>query len=283
MDRFDETTVPREHPRPMARRDIWRVPFEESDPAIQGMKPAELAQCLDHTLLQPEATPDLVDRHGDEAAEHGCYAVCVHPLYVRRAVARLATAKTIVASVVGFPLGADEPATVAEQARRAVGEGAREIDMMIWLGGLLCGDKSAVVASIYGVARAVHGAGSDRTLKVILETAALSDEQLILGCRCAVEGEADFVSTSTGFHPAGGATVRHVRLLRRHASPIKIKAAGGIGDFATAIALIDAGAHRLGTSGSVAILRQCHDAATPLGPRPESCTKRPSDLTHEPV
>lgn len=224
------------------------------------MTKRELARYIDHTLLKAEATGEQVDRLCDEAVEHGFFAVCVNPCWVARAAARLERAgggqRPVVASVAGFPLGASRSDVKADEARRAMEDGALEVDMVVALGALIAGDGRAVRQDIEAVARAVHGAARPGVLKVILETAALSDEQIILGCRCVAEGEADFVKTSTGFHPAGGARVEHVRLLHRHASPIKVKASGGIGTAAAARAMIEAGAARLGTSRSVAIVQE---------------------------
>lgn len=179
---------------------------------------------------------------------------------VSRAVRRLEDAKgpkrPFVVSVAGFPLGANHPEIKADEARRVLDDGAGEIDMVIHLGSLLGGDGPAVRHEIELLANVAHGFGPGRILKVILETAALSEEQTILGCRCAMEGEADFVKTSTGFHPAGGATEQHVRLLRRYGSPMKVKAAGGIRSARQALAMIAAGADRIGTSSGKAILTE---------------------------
>jgi len=147
-------------------------------------------------------------------------------------------------------------ATKADEARRAIDDGATEIDMVVALGPLSAGDRTYVRSDIVAVARVVHQATGNRLLKVILETAALTMDQLILGCRCCAEAEADFVKTSTGFHPRGGATVEHVRQLHRHASPLRVKAAGGIRTAEAAKAMLEAGAVRIGTSAGVAILEQ---------------------------
>lgn len=218
--------------------------------------PPDIASRIEHTLLKPEATPDDIDRLCDEAARWGLFAVCVNPLHVARAARRLENAATIVVSVAGFPLGATHTATKVDEARRAIDDGAREIDMVARIGDLRAGDRAAVRDDIYAVACAVHASSPHHRLKVILETAALTEEQIILGCRCAAEGEADFVKTSTGFHPAGGATLEAVRLLHRHAAPIGVKAAGGIRTLHQARAMIDAGAARIGTSSGVAIVRE---------------------------
>jgi deoxyribose-phosphate aldolase len=214
-----------------------------------------------------EATGIQLDALCDQAVEHGFVAVCVNPIFVARAARRLEFTKghrrPFVVSVAGFPLGANRPETKADEARRVLDDGAREIDMVVHIGSLLDGDRRTVRREIELLAHVVHGFGTDRVLKVILETAALSEEQTILGCRCAMEGEADFVKTSTGFHPAGGATEHHVRLLHRFGSPMKVKAAGGIRTAAQALGMIAAGADRIGTSSGTAILAEFADREPP--------------------
>ncbi len=228
----------------------------------------DAARKIDHTLLAPEATPARIDALCDEALRYGFGAVCVNPVHVRRVAARLDTAgaripsrthiqsRPAIVSVAGFPLGANASDTKATEARRAIDDGATEIDMVVNLGALVGGDSAAVRRDIEAVAHAVHGGAPGRILKVILETAALTEEQVILGCRCAAEGEADFVKTSTGFHPSGGATVERVRLLKRYASPLGVKASGGIRTASDVKAMIEAGASRIGTSSGVAIVRE---------------------------
>lgn len=216
----------------------------------------ELAATIDHTILKPEATPAMIDKLCVEAAEHGFIAVCVNPIWVPRCRQRLAGAPTLIASVIGFPLGASMSAIKVDEARRAIDDGATEIDMVIRLGDLIAGDTGVVRDDITAVAQAVHAASPRHLLKVILETAALTTEQIIAGCRCVAEAQADFVKTSTGFHPTGGATVEAVRLLHRHCAPIKVKAAGGIRDLATAKAMLEAGASRLGCSAGVSIMAE---------------------------
>lgn len=215
---------------------------------------SQLAARIDHTVLKPETTPAQVDRLCDEARMYGFCAVCVNPLWVERCAARLAGSPVRVCCVAGFPLGASRTEIKALEARRAVEQGAHEVDMVINLAALMAGDRASVSADIGGVVDAIRRAGGDALVKVILETRALTDEQIILGCRCTAEAQADFVKTSTGFHPAGGATVEHVALLRKHAAPIRVKASGGIRDLPTALAMLEAGADRLGLSSSVAIV-----------------------------
>ncbi len=216
----------------------------------------ELASKIDHTVLKPEATPAAIDQLCDEAREHGFIAVCVNPIHVSRCVRRLEGSDVHVASVVGFPLGASLSDIKADETRRAIEDGAVEIDMVIPVGELIAGNTPCVRDDIAAIAEEVKTAWPPCQLKVILETAALTPEQIIAGCRCCVEAGADFVKTSTGFHPAGGATVESVRLLRQHSPGLQVKAAGGIRDLATALAMLEAGADRLGCSASVKILTE---------------------------
>ncbi|MBI5863214.1 MAG: deoxyribose-phosphate aldolase [Planctomycetes bacterium] len=226
--------------------------------------PASLAACIDHTLLKPEAAAAQIDRLCDEAVQFGFASVCVNPVWVRRCAARLGAQQgrksPVVCTVVGFPLGASEPSIKAAEAALAVEQGAIEVDMVVNLAAVLVGDRAAAAREIAGVVDAARRVREDALIKVILETRALTDEQIILGCRCAAEGQADFVKTSTGFHPNGGATVEHVALMRKHAAPIRVKASGGIRDLPTALAMLDAGADRLGMSAGVAVIQAMQNA-----------------------
>lgn len=216
---------------------------------------SDLARRIDHTLLKPEASAAQVDQLCDECRQYGFVAACVNPVWVERCAARLAGSDTLVCSVAGFPLGASLSASKADEARRAVEQGAREIDMVVNLAALIAGDRKTVTADIAAVVAATRRASDRNVVKVILETAALTAEQIILGCRCTAEAQADYVKTSTGFHPAGGASVEAVALMRQHAAPLKVKAAGGIRDLPAALAMIEAGADRLGMSASVAVMK----------------------------
>ncbi len=218
--------------------------------------PAELAARIDHTLLKPEATAADIDRLCDEALEHRFAAVCVNPVWVSRCVERLAGSGIAVASVAGFPLGATLSEHKAAEAQRAVDCGAREIDMVIHIGDLRAGCLDRVTRDIALVVSAARRSRADAIVKVILETAALSEDQIIAGCQCAEHAGADFVKTSTGFHPAGGATVEAVRLLRRHAGRMQVKAAGGIRTLAAALAMIEVGADRLGMSAGTKVVEE---------------------------
>ena len=223
---------------------------------MSKVTPSQLAACIDHTLLVPEATAWQIDQHCDQAIHLGCWAVCVNLLWLPRAVERISSSKAPVkvVTVVAFPSGAIPTALKVSQARWALDHGADEIDMVANIGALCDGQDQLVQDDIAAVAEAVHSASSDKLLKVILETAALTTEQKILACRLAANAGANFVKTSTGTHPAGGASLQDVRLLAKHAAGMKVKAAGGIRDAPTALAMIAAGADRIGTSSSSAIM-----------------------------
>lgn len=227
---------------------------------------AALARLIDHTLLKPEAAAAQIHQLCDEAIECGFFAVCVNPMWVERCVARLgrsaegSAAHPVVCTVVGFPLGASTSTIKAAETREAICAGAAEIDMVLAIGALIAGDGDYVHRDIAAVVHAARRESSSVRVKVILETRALTDEQIIEACRAAGAAGADFVKTSTGFHAAGGATVEHIRLMRSHAAGMKVKASGGIRDLATALAMIEAGADRLGLSASVTILNQMEDA-----------------------
>ncbi|GAA4290981.1 deoxyribose-phosphate aldolase [Mycobacterium paraffinicum] len=214
---------------------------------------AQLAAMVDHTMLKPEATEADVAALVAEAAELGVYAVCVSPSMVSAAVR--AEGGVAVASVAGFPSGKHISAVKAHEAEQAVASGATEVDMVIDIGAALAGDIEAVRADIAAVRAAVPGA----VLKVIVESAVLlsgPDERgLVQVCRAVEDAGADFVKTSTGFHPAGGASVRAVALMSQTVGGrLGVKASGGIRDATAALAMLDAGATRLGLSGTRAVL-----------------------------
>jgi deoxyribose-phosphate aldolase len=211
----------------------------------------QLAALVDHTLLKPEATAAEVAAVAAEAAALGAYAVCVSPSMVTHA----ATAGVRVAAVAGFPSGKHLPEIKAREAALAAASGASEIDMVIDVGAAVAGDLDAVRADIAEVRAAVPGV----LLKVIVESAALlalADEQTLASvCRAAEDAAADFVKTSTGFHPAGGASVAAVALMADAVGGrLGVKASGGIRTAADALAMLDAGATRLGLSGTRAVL-----------------------------
>jgi deoxyribose-phosphate aldolase len=214
--------------------------------------PADLAQYIDHTLLRPDASPTDIDRLCDEAAEFGFAAVCINPTWVARAKKRLRQSGITVASVVGFPLGANTPEIKAMETRRALRDGAREIDMVINIGALKGGEHDLVRKDIAGVSDACREVGALN--KVIIEAAYLSDEEKVIACRLAVAGRAHYVKTSTGFGP-GGATVFDVALMREVVgAKVGVKAAGGIHTADEVREMITAGATRIGASAGVRIV-----------------------------
>ncbi|MCL2329830.1 MAG: deoxyribose-phosphate aldolase [Phycisphaerae bacterium] len=218
------------------------------------MNQADLASRIDHTILKPEAAAAAIDQLCSEAGRYGFMAVCVNPIWVARCAKNLAGTNVRVASVIGFPLGANRTDTKVDETLRAIDDGAVEIDMVLRVGDLIAGNLDVVRDDIATVASAVHRASAEHELKVILETAALNRDQVLDACRCCIEAKADFVKTSTGFHSAGGATVEAVRQLFRHASPLRVKASGGIRSWTVARAMIEAGASRIGTSSGPMIM-----------------------------
>jgi deoxyribose-phosphate aldolase len=214
--------------------------------------PKDLAQYIDHTLLRPDASPADIDTLCDEAVEYGFAAVCINPSWVARAKKRLRTSGITVASVVGFPLGANTPEIKAMEARRALRDGAREIDMVINIGALKGGEHDLVRRDIAGVSDACREVGALN--KVIIEAAYLTDEEKVVACRLAVAGRAHYVKTSTGFGP-GGATVFDVALMREVVgAKVGVKAAGGIHTADEVREMITAGATRIGASAGVRIV-----------------------------
>lgn len=210
------------------------------------------ARMIDHTLLRPEATGSDADRLCDEAMQWGFAAVCVNPCYLERAVRRLQNTSVAVATVIGFPLGATTTRAKAEEAREAVELGARELDMVMMIGAAKAGEWERVAGDV----RAVVEAAPAALVKVIIETALLTDEEKAQACRAAVWAGAHFVKTSTGFGP-GGATVADVALMRQVVgNACRVKAAGGIRDLQAVQDLVAVGADRIGTSRGVAIMRE---------------------------
>jgi len=214
---------------------------------------SELARLLDHSVLKPESTAHDIRVGGDVVRVWGIGFYCVQPVWVGVAAEGLRGSDARVVSVVGFPHGCERPATKASAAALAVAEGAMEIDTVMNFGALRSGDTSAVAADLAAVVRAVAGI----PVKVILETAALTATEKQLACRIAVDAGAAIVKTSTGFHPSGGATVADVRQLRAAVgAKLGVKASGGIRTLADAQAMLDAGANRIGTSASAAMLAE---------------------------
>ena len=214
---------------------------------------ASLAKSIDHTLLKAIAAERQVKEHCSEARAYGFFGICVNPVWVPLCVKELAGSGVAVCTVVGFPLGANDPTTKAEEARRAVGQGAVEIDMVINVGAVKAGNWKAVEEDIRGVVAASGSAG----VKVILETCYLSEAEKSQACEAAIRADARYVQTSTGFG-TGGASVEDIRLLRKTIGDRarRIKASGGIRTYHDAILLLGAGADRIGASSGVAIVSE---------------------------
>jgi len=209
-----------------------------------------LAKSIDHTLLKPDAVQSDIETLCAEAAAHGFFSVCVNSSWVPVAAATLRDHHVAVAAVTGFPLGAMSTLAKAFETERAVADGASEIDTVLHVGRLKQGDSHYVREDL----KAVVSAAAGRTVKVIFETCLLTDEEKTLACQLSIEAGAGFVKTSTGFS-SGGATLDDVRLMHRTvAGQCQVKASGGIRDLATALAMLEAGATRLGTSSGVTIL-----------------------------
>ena len=216
-----------------------------------------LASYIDHTLLKPDATAKEIEQLCAEARQHNFHCVCVNSSRVVQAHALLADTSVIVASVVGFPLGGMDSDAKRYETELAIDLGAEEIDVVLNLGKLKDGDDKFVLREL----RDVVEAADDRIVKVILETCLLSRDEIIRACHLVVDSGAKFVKTSTGFSKSG-ATLEHVQLMREAVGKdFGVKASGGIRDRATAEAMIAAGATRLGTSASVAIVTDGTGAA----------------------
>ena len=225
---------------------------------------AQLARQIDHTVLKPEAGEREIGAVTSAALQYGFAAVCVNSCWVElvRNLLDAAGEKTghpapvAACSVVGFPFGAQSSSVKAFEAQGCVKDGADEIDMVIWIPALVSGNLDVVRQDVRAVVANAKAVSEKTIVKVILETAVLNESQIALGCQAVSEGGADFVKTSTGFHPAGGSSVQAVRWLKQYSRGLRVKASGGIRDLATAQAMLDAGADRLGCSASVAIINE---------------------------
>ena len=220
-----------------------------------GNIPEDLARYIDHTLLKPNATEEQIRTLCAEALEFNFRSVCVNPTWVSLASGLLRGSEVLTCTVVGFPLGANEPAIKAIEARRAIRNGAREIDMVINIGALKSGDDALVLRDIRSVVEdCIDG---NAVCKVILETALLTDEEKRRASELARSARAHFVKTSTGFS-TGGATVSDVALMAEvvRGAGMEVKASGGISSYSDAKAMIEAGATRLGASASIGIVQE---------------------------
>ena len=209
-----------------------------------------IASMIDHTLLKPEATPAQIEKLCAEAAEYHFASVCVNPVYIPLAARLLKGTGVKVCCVVGFPLGAIAPEQKAAEAASCAAMGAEELDMVIHVGAAKAGDWALVQRDIEGVVKAAAG----HTVKVIIETCLLTDEEKVKACEAAKAAGAHFVKSSTGFS-TGGATTHDIALMRKTVGPeMGVKASGGIRDYETAMAMIEAGANRIGASAGIAIV-----------------------------
>jgi len=220
------------------------------------MEEKQLAGCIDHTLLDATATKEQIKQLCQEATTYGFHTVCVNGRWVALAAELLAGSKVSVGGVVSLPLGADSTKIKVLQAKEAVFAGADEIDMVADLAAIIEGDSKYLSSQLQSVLKVCRSMRPPVVLKVIIESAALSNEQKIFACRIADEAGVDFIKTSTGLHPAGGATVEDIKLMKETAPNCKIKAAGGIRNLEQALEMLDAGALRIGTSSSVQIMKE---------------------------
>jgi deoxyribose-phosphate aldolase len=242
----------------MARRFIKLGAGRLSAAPSPGPVPADVAKYIDHTILRPDAAEADIVTLCAEAREFGFASVCVNPVWVRTAARELAGAEVDVCSVVGFPLGATPPEIKAFEARRAIREGAREIDMVINIGALKGGDDDAVLRDVRAVVEACRDGSA--ICKVIIEAALLNDEEKARACRISRKARAHFVKTSTGFGP-GGASAQDVALMAEavRGAGMEVKAAGGIKSYGDARRMIEAGATRIGASAGIAIVREARE------------------------
>jgi deoxyribose-phosphate aldolase len=249
-----------------ARARIAAEPVPATTPV--EMTGDQLAALIDHTLLKPETTEAQIRQLCAEARQYGFAAVCVNATWIALCVERLAETSVKVCTVAGFPLGATLPMVKAFEAEAALAGGAQEVDMVLNVGRLKSGDWSTVYADVAGVAEAVHAQGG--LLKVILETGLLTDDEKVAACVISQEAGADFVKTATGFS-GGGATVADIRLMRQVVGPgLGVKASGGVRTAAEALAMVAAGATRIGASAGVRIVQEL--AGSPGG-EPTPVTK----------
>ncbi len=255
------------HPHDLERisRRVRELTSWGGNPPAQGngafIGPDEIAQMIDHTILKSEASLGDVQKLSEEARQYHFYSVCVNPAYARQAKTALAGTDVKVCCVVGFPLGANPPETKAMEARRAIREGAGEIDMVINVGAMKSGNEDLVLKDIRAVAEACRDGSA--LLKVILETSLLTDREKVRVCELAMKAGADFVKTSTGFGSAG-ATVEDIALMAKTVASKKlgVKASGGVRTYEDAVKMIRAGATRIGASSGIKIVKRAIELAS---------------------
>lgn len=232
-----------------------------NSPDAPGRIPEELARYIDHTLLKPDATEEMIRKVVAEAREYGFRSVCVNPCWVRTVAQGLRGTSVLTCSVVGFPLGTNTSDIKGMEARKAIRDGAKEIDMVINVGRLKGGDDDYVFKDILAVTEACRDGSA--VSKVIIETALLTDEEKVRACELAKRARANFVKTSTGF-ASGGATAEDVALMASvvRGAGMEVKASGGIRSFQDAQRMIEAGATRIGASASIAIVQEAQQTST---------------------
>ncbi len=212
----------------------------------------DIARFIDHTLLKPDATEEMIENLCNEAKKYNFYAVCINPYYVKLAKNILRNSNVKIATVIGFPLGASTSKTKALEAEESIKDGADELDMVISIAALKNKDYDKVKEDIEEVVKKAKG---NALVKVIIETCLLTEDEKVRACNLSLEAGANFVKTSTGFN-GKGATVEDIRLIKSVVGDrMKIKASGGIRDYETAIKMIEAGANRIGASSSVKIVQ----------------------------
>ena len=249
----------------LSQADSYEQELPAAPAALVMPRGAELAGWIDHTLLKPEATSAQVKKLCEEARQYHFASVCVNPVYVPLARGLLKDSGMCVCAVIAFPLGATLPEDKAYEARRVIDNGATEVDMVINLGALKSEAYGLILNDILFVTQVAHERGV--RVKAIIEAALLTHREKILACLLAQAAGADFVKTSTGFGP-GGATPEDVELMRRVVGPgTGVKAAGGIRTYEDTLAMIAAGANRIGASAGVSILNQALNAALNEAPK----------------
>ena len=215
-----------------------------------------LACCIDHTLLTPHAQQNQIEQLCTEAIEYKFCSVCINPRWVVFAADKLYDTDVNVVTVISFPLGADSTKTKIAQAKEAIFAGADEIDVVADISAIVTGDSRYLLAQLQGILKVCKAMKPNVITKVIIESAALEWEQKLFACKVAQRAGFDFIKTSTGMHSAGGATAEDVKLIKETAPSCKVKASGGIKTASDAIAMLNAGAERIGTSSSVEIITQ---------------------------
>jgi deoxyribose-phosphate aldolase len=216
----------------------------------------KMASYIDHTQLKATATSDDIKRLCAEAAEYGFCAVSINNRWISLAADILADSRVKVGAVVSLPLGSDTTKIKVASAKQAIMEGADEVDMVTDLAAIIEGDEKYLRKQLTTVLNVCRSMRPAVLLKVIIESAALTKEQKIFACQVADNCSVDFVKTSTGMNPAGGATVEDVRLMKEYATNCKVKAAGGIRTAKQTVAMLEAGAERIGTSSGIQIIEQ---------------------------